>query len=78
MTCWHKYHIQCSNKRGNNKQVVEDGGNKSGQVDHIAPLNRLPLLRFRPGGVNRSWSYGTRPRQIYALPQQLKGTVTVF
>src|SRR5580693_7171554 len=34
---------------------------KIGQVTHIAPLNRLPLLGFPPGGLNRSWSYEARP-----------------
>jgi hypothetical protein len=32
---------------------------KKWQATHIAPLNHLPLLRSRPGGFNRSWSYET-------------------
>jgi hypothetical protein len=47
---------------------------KVGQVTHVAPLNRLPLLSFLPGGVSRSWSHKARPAAnivIYPLPQNL-------
>ncbi len=41
---------------------------KIGQVTHVAPLNRLPLLRFRPGGVSRSWSHEARPAANIVIP----------
>ena len=34
---------------------------KEGQATYIAPLDFLPLLRSRPGGFGRSWSYKTYP-----------------
>jgi len=51
---------------------------KKGQAYHIAPLNRLPLLRFRPGGVSRSWSYEARPSRKYNHLGERRKRVNAF
>jgi hypothetical protein len=56
--CWIKSGLR-------NKQAVDEKrGIKKGKYLISHRYNRLPLLGFPPGGLNRSWSYEARPAQI--------------